>query len=265
MDQIEALKPVQMQIGDIPVIVHPPGWVVDPQVDLLQNEFQQKPAIISQIITVANNDSFAHYDELFRDTPTQYFVNRADTRVMAIFDYHEHGTPNFSAHKLIRKYKPSRECTDWFSFNNRKMGQKEFAEFLQDRIAHLSRSDRAEVSQSQLLGAILQFRATQNANCNSVTNLTNGDVKFEFTRDTQVQSATLPTQILLAIPVFEFGQQWEIPARLQYDLKEGKVTFWYQLINIDALKDEAFAAEVETLRLLISEEREDNAFFILEA
>jgi uncharacterized protein YfdQ (DUF2303 family) len=260
MDNVEALKPHLFSVGEIPVIVTPPGWNVHEQSELLPAEFVQKLGRLGAILSVENNESFAHYDKLFSTEATQYFARRNESLVRAVFDYHKPDMPGHREHVISRRFKLSREFSEWKSNSGKGFSQKSFAEFLQDRLHHLSRSERADVTQAQLLNAVLQFRATQNAICNSATNLTNGDVKFEFTRDTQVQSATLPTQLLLAFPIYEFGQPWEIAARLSYDLREGKVVFSYQLINVDSLVEDAFAAEVETLRQLIG-----GKFFILEA
>lgn len=259
METVEAPKPHLMDVAGVPVIVTPPGWNISEQTELLPAEFVQTPGQIETTVVVGNDESFAHYDALFTTEATQYFVRRSDSRVTAVFDYHQPGKPAHRGHLLARRYTLSREFTEWKANSGKNFSQKAFAEFLQDRMHHLSRSERADVSQAQLLQAVLQFRANQNSVCNSATNLSNGDVRFEYTKDTQVLSATLPTQLLLAFRIYEFGQQWEIAARLNYELKEGKVTFSYQLINVDSLVEDAFAAEVERLRQLIG-----GKFFILE-
>lgn len=254
MDVNAAPIPTVQTINDVPVVLTPPGWEVHELLSLAKKQFVQTPSRIKRTQVTRDNDSFVYYDQRFSTNATLYTVSRAQRTVSAQLDFHEtDALPAHDEHKLIRNFTFSKEFLAWKELNKKAFNQIEFAHFLEDRINDVS-PDGA-TSQADLMNAVVQFKANQNSTCQSANNLVNGDVEFLFASSTTVTSGKFPTQLVLRIPMFEFGQVLDINARLKYRLKEGVLTFWYELIRLEEVIDSVFEIEVDTLRRLLNEER----------
>lgn len=260
MDVNAPPQPFLTEISNVPVIATPQGWQLSVLTSLAEKQFVQAPSAVERIQTVQNNESFDYYDRRFSDESSLYTVSRKRQQVTAYLDFHKDpATPARTAHKLIRQFSLSKSFQAWLNANKTQMSQVDFANFLEDRISDLSTSPGAPTTQADLLNAVLQFKANQNSVVNAATNLTNGDVEFQFANNTSVTSTQFPTRLLLLIQVYEHGAQIEVPARLKFRLKEGVLTFWYELIRLEEFMETVFANEVELLRGAIGDK-----FFVLE-
>jgi uncharacterized protein YfdQ (DUF2303 family) len=249
MDVNQSPAPVRIDINGVPVIVTPPSWQHHILDNLGEKEFIQIPGAINESIVVRDNGSFVYYAKRFATPDALYVVNRITQQVNARLDYHKNAeTPALAQHLLVRQFAFSKRFDAWKTCDKKPFTQVDFANFLEDRLKDLSRSANAETSQSEIHTAVSQFRATQSSQCTSALNQANGDVEFQFTTATQVVSMSLPTRLLLSLEIYEFGQVWELGARLKYRLKEGVITFWYELINVSEFIADVFEAEVEQLR-----------------
>ena len=52
----------------------------------------------------------------------------------------------------------------------------------------------------------------------------------------------------IGIPVFWNGDPYQIDARLRYRVREGKVTFWYELIRPDKVLEAATAGVIDIIK-----------------
>lgn len=265
MDVQQSPTPYQTDVNGVPVIATPPSWSLHQLTNLAAHAFVQLPSQITGEQLVQNNESFAYYNHRFASDATLYTVSRENRRVTARLDYHAGSNkPSHNAHLLVREFSFSKRFQAWRESNKRNFSQIDFAHFLEDRIRDLSTAEHAPASQGSLLSAVLQFKATQSGVCNSATNLMNGDVEFTFSNNTNITSTQLPQSLLLSLDVFEFGRYWDIPARLKFRLKDGVLTFWYELIRIEEFLDEVFAQEVESLRMMLNGGDAAGVTFVLE-
>lgn len=241
------VQPAVFEVGGVAVLTLPPSWTQHPLLNLMKTAHVQAPGSISEDQVTRDNKSFCTYLKRFDHGQTLFRVQRQGAQVVADLDYHANGTsPATDTHRLRRAFSTSREFRGWKQADGKKLKQREFAEFLEDRMEHLSSA--GPVSQGSLLQAVLGFKANQNSACTAISSLVNGDVEFQFTRETRVMSLELPEQLELHIPVYEFGESWIIHARLRYELKESALTFWFDLVKIEDVVDDAFAAEVDSLK-----------------
>lgn len=99
----------------------------------------------------------------------------------------------------------------------------------------------------------MQFKALQKTTCVSALDTQNGDIKLEFVQETRNtrDGVVLPDRITIKVPVLEFEGEWEIHARLRYSLNEGKITFRYELIQIEDVEDLAFRTAIDSLAKLL--------------
>lgn len=245
MDQLQnapapQLFEVSTPDGDKPYMALPPNWkgeLVEPRLDV--------PTIIRERQTAANTEAFSAYLDRFKDARTILFASRTTRYVTARLDYHETATqPSSDTHSLARPFKPDRKFEAWKKLNGKDLTQIQFVNFLEDHLADVSSPDQAT-----LLRSIVQFKALRQVNCASAVNLSNGDLQFQYTQDTKSESGqvVMPERIQITVPVLEFESEWAINARLSYVLGEGRLTFKFQLIQIEDVEDLAFATAVEQL------------------
>lgn len=219
----------------------PPNWrgefAKDPAL-------QHTPEVVNETTSVANSPSFLTYFNRFKDERTLVTASRSGQRLIAHLDYHLNaGNPSPNRHSLIRVYKTDRRFNEWLTHNGKSFGQVRFAEFLEDRMLDVRSPEHADLLQS-----IVKFKALRSSACNSVIE-GNGDVRFEFVQSTSSPAGgvVLPERIAIRVPVLEFEDEWDIHARLRYELNEGKVSFKYELIAIDDVTDLAFRTAIADL------------------
>lgn len=56
-------------------------------------------------------------------------------------------------------------------------------------------------------------------------------------------------KVAIGIPVFWNGDAYQITARLRYRVREGKLTFWYELIRSDKTLEHATKQLIEKIKL----------------
>jgi uncharacterized protein YfdQ (DUF2303 family) len=246
MEQIQAPSPARFTLVkngvEFDYIVKPQGWTSE----IVENEeLDHTPPVVEGEQSVANTASFKAYFSRFADERSILFASRSRGVVRAELDYHLNAeTPAPSKHALTRTFKKDRKFVAWKQRNGQQQTQAQFVEFLEDHL-----DDVRDPNQADLLRSIVQFKAFRTANCASAVDLSSGDVQFQFTQETKgvAGQAVLPERILIEVPVLEFERAWKIAARLKYRLNEGKLVFWFELIRIEDVEDEAFRTAVDDL------------------
>jgi uncharacterized protein YfdQ (DUF2303 family) len=98
----------------------------------------------------------------------------------------------------------------------------------------------------------LGFEANADKRLRSKINLQSGGVQFEFvedeTKDTRTRMQVFE-RFTIGIPVFDGSQSaYPVEARLKYREKDGKVTFWYELIRQDRVFKSAVTDELRRIQ-----------------
>ena len=78
---------------------------------------------------------------------------------------------------------------------------------------------------------------------------------MNFIQDDDQQTLTqmkLFEKIAIGIPVFWNGDAYQITARLRYRVKDGKLTFWYELIRKDKVFEDASNNLINKLKSAIN-------------
>jgi hypothetical protein len=74
-------------------------------------------------------------------------------------------------------------------------------------------------------------------------NLSSGEAQISYVTqhtDDDGKPLKVPSLFLIHIPVFRAGAPYEIAVRLRYRLKEGRITWFYELYRADKVFDHAF-------------------------
>ncbi|WGE55853.1 YfdQ family protein [Actinobacillus equuli subsp. equuli] len=78
------------------------------------------------------------------------------------------------------------------------------------------------------------FEETRKSEFKSVQRLQDGTMTFAFTDEKSGGGTTrLPEEIVLGLQPFHNSEHYQIKARINYRIKNGLLTLWYELINLD--------------------------------
>ena len=230
------------------------------------DEYRIKPDRRTGTAVADTLPSFIDIANRFKGVDSAVFARAkvSDTAIeaslTAVFNYHPAGGDNtlaqFSDHRAIYHFPLSKDFRFWLSANGRKMGQLDFAQFLEDRILDLSAvqdGDREAIGNLSPSFAdplmVLQLARDLEIHSNETfrqkVKLSSGETEMKFTsenKDATGQPVQIPDFFVIQLPLFEGGQAERILVRLRYRVGDGKVTWWYDLYRVDAALESAFNA-----------------------
>lgn len=222
-------------IGDTPVVVLEKDQRVQDLESLLP-----APTRIRESVTLTEVISFIDYWQLFADDSSVIFSNLQDRSFQAVFDYHTAGFPGWAQHKAKLECRLSTEWKTWFEKNQKPFDQAGFAEFIEMNALDIVSPDSAEMVQ-----IALTLQAKTNIDFKSGVRLQNGQVQLGYQETINGTAGEngqmqIPEKFELGIRVFQGGEKYKVEAYLRYRIRDGKLTFFYQLIRPERLLEDAF-------------------------
>jgi uncharacterized protein YfdQ (DUF2303 family) len=141
------------------------------------------------------------------------------------------------------KFSPafSEEWNRWFKKDKNEFGQAAFAAFIEENLQDI-RSIDGSPSGTQMLEMATAFEANQDLRFKSSIRLQNGAVQLNFSENDDaatLQKMQVFERFTVGIPVFWSGDAYQMSARLRYRARDGKVTFWFELIRADKVLEDA--------------------------
>lgn len=150
-------------------------------------------------------------------------------------------TPAWRDHKAIFNPTQSVEWHRWFGKNAAVFSQFDFAQFLEENIKDIATQEGMPTG-AQMLEMALAFEANQDMRIKSAMRLQSGGVQLNFVQDDDAQTVAkmqIFERFSIGIPVFENDQGYALNARLRYRTRDGKVSFWFELIRPDRVLEDA--------------------------
>jgi uncharacterized protein YfdQ (DUF2303 family) len=210
--------------------------------------------------------SFIAHVNRHKDQSTALFaeIDRRTPSVTAVYDYHNlDGTPRFGEHRSVYPFPLSEEWKIWSENNGAEhaMGQREFAEFIEDRQPDLEPPSSAGAKTKKYVDALdcdiatpgqvitlsRGLSVTVDCELSNTIRLGSGEVQMVFKethKGVNGEPLKIPGAFLISVPFFVGGENWVLPVRLRYRASEGQVTWWYQLALVDTLFREAIDLEI---------------------
>lgn len=151
-------------------------------------------------------------------------------------------------------YQPvfSEEWVRWTGSNKKMFTQTEFAAFIEDNLKDITGIAGSEgPSGAQMLEMAISFEANQDMKFKSAIRLQNGGVQMSFSQDDDnqtIQKMQMFDRFAIGLPVFWNGEGYLIEARLRYRVREGKLTFWFELIRQDKTLEAATKTTIDMIR-----------------
>ena len=246
VDLASSIKPVEIACQDhIKRVALPPGWKLEEKDD---EKLHSTPYRKTGTIRLDDQDSFVNYVNRHKiaDLTTIYCqadYQKSEVDFGCIINDHN-GALNgqqWRDHRAL--YQPifSEEWNRWTGNDTEPLSQTGFAMFIEDNLADIAAVEGMPTGQ-QLLEMATSFQANQDMRFKSAVRLQNGGVNMSFVQDDDNQTLAqmkLFEKIAIGIPVFWNGDAYQITARLRYRVKEGRLTFWYELIRHDKVLEDA--------------------------
>lgn len=245
IDLASSIQPTRHDNAHISRVALPPGWKLEERDD---EKLYSTPVRKKGTIHIDDRDSFIEYINIHKIDDQTNIYCQADYKeskvgFKCIINDHA-GTADGQAWRDHQAhYEPlfSEEWKRWTLNDDKEFNQIEFARFIED-----NRDDIASVqgmpSGSELLEMAISFEANQDLRLKSHIRLQNGGVNLNFVQDDDDQTLVkmkMFEKIAIGIPVFWNGDAYQITARLRYRVREGKLTFWYELIRSDKVLEDA--------------------------
>ncbi len=156
--------------------------------------------------------------------------------------------PAWADHRATVQLKKTRQLQNWQSNNKKKMSQEAFALFLEEFLEDIVSPVATEVLH---FAETLEARRTEVFKSSIRTSTGECNLVFSSERDGD-HNTVLIENFTLGIPLFDGGPAYEVKVKLFHRVIEQKLTFWYELRQIDYILDKAWEAEVEFLNETLS-------------
>ena len=224
-------------VDSIPFVVVPENHRVEDLERLLD-----KPSRVKAEVIVTEAESFINYVNKHKaDTFSMIYADMDSEKnslslIAVIDDNGPASNPCWRGHRCIFTPNLSVEWKRWLSRNKQHFSQTDFATWLEDNLPDIAGVEGMP-SGADILQMALGFEANAEKRLRSKINLQNGGVQFEFVEDEDKDTRTkmqVFERFTLGLPVFDgSASAYPLEARLKYREKDGKVTFWYELIRPD--------------------------------
>ncbi len=228
--------------------------------------------------------SFIAHAKRNKDEASALFAEGAgmSARLLAIYDYHliagpqaitygtkdgvqavERETDNparWCGHRCGYDFPMSDEWRAWFGQSGEKMGQADFAAFLEEHIADLipppnakdlEKTNAAKIAKhygaiggpDKLMAVARGLKVTSTEKVEQSQNLQTGEIQVTYSQDHGDGKVKVPGLFFIVIPVFQNGTAYRIAVRLRYRLSQGAVIWFFELYRADLVFRDAFQAD----------------------
>ena len=250
--------------GNMKRVALPPGWTLVEKDD--DPRLLAAPRRKIAKVKMHDAESFIDY--------TKRHGSLTDSTIWCIADYkagkvgftailNDHGEEDnqaaFRDHRATFSPEFSEEWNRWTGMNKKPFNQAAFAEYIEENLKDIA-SVEGSPTGSQMLEMALAFEANQDMKFKSAIRLQSGGVQMAFTQDDDAGTLAKMSafdRFTIGFPVFWNGDAYRIDARLRYRVREGKLTFWFELIRQDLILE----AATQTLIALIRDKTGNPFFF----
>ena len=251
-----------------PVAVLPEGKRLESLRPLLEEYVMAAPRRRDGTAVLEDPQAFIELVNRHKDLDSVLFAcaRLTEPSVTAVLDYHRKDhTPRFGEHRAHYAFPHSDEWKAWFGRNKREMNQKQFAEFIEDRLMDLAEPQKAGERTREYVQALeatlsprgkvaevsRQLEINIEQEFVSAQKLHNGEGQLIFKEkhtDVQGNPVQVPSAFLIEIPVFTRGALVVIPVRLRYRATKEAIIFFYELAMLDELFRLAIDAQISDIQ-----------------
>lgn len=264
----EMKQPIIIPLPDTPPhisrVAYPEGWRV---FDYDDEKHLPAPARKKATVRLTEAASFVDYIKRHGSLATsttwcKVNYTAGDVDFISIINDHgeEDNQPAWRDHTVRFTPEFSEEWKRWNKKNSEPFSQFDFAGFIEENLKDIV-SVNGSPSGAEMLGMALSFEANQDMKFKSAIRLQSGGVNMSFVQDDDAQTVAqmkMFDRFTLGMTVFRGAKitkddksevdAYQVDARLRYRQREGKLTFYYELIRPDKTLESATKTLIETLR-----------------
>jgi uncharacterized protein YfdQ (DUF2303 family) len=231
--------------GASPLAVIPDGYKI-------QNlrEFLIDPDVLKQRVDVLTADAFLAYWGKFKLPESVVFADERTATYTALFDYHEsNGEPGRCLHRVVYAAPKAPEWLTWTALDRKRIGQAEFAEFIEENYV-----DVLEPSHAEMIQISMNLQVKKGLAFGQSTRLSDGQVQLTYNEEisgtvqTQAGSIKVPESFTLQLPVFLGGPRYPLKALLRYRISGGQLQIGFDLHRPQKVVESATTAVTEAIR-----------------
>jgi len=203
-------------------------------------------------VSIDSAESLLNYVETHGSANSAVFAHASSSSITAVLDWHaQHGTAFEAGHGLHRiqfSLEKTSAYNDWTGVSGRAMGQRVFAEFIEEHL-----TDIVEPNAMDVLEAATNLQGKRNVEFASGVRLANGDQQIKWVETTEAKTSgdiKVPTQIKLRLPIYRGAEEettFEFRTLLRYRITDGKLTFEIKMLGVEDIDALAFAAVSEAV------------------
>ncbi|ANU65070.1 hypothetical protein A4V04_00560 [Burkholderiales bacterium YL45] len=250
----KATAPFKVDIEGVPLLAVPVSnnnnWEIRDFSKLLD-----RPKRITGITEFNEPESFCSFvkDYLTKDSSLymKADLDKLTFKVLAVFNDNKRETSNWCDQRAY--YVPcfSPEWKEWNQNNATKLNQVEMAEFIENHIEDIYSDRDKGVSAAEVYEAVSNLHDCRNVTFSSRVNVSNGMASFAYTEKTGGEKKLeVPTEFLIAIPIFASGQLHSIRVKLRYRINRntGELTLWFELMQIQKVFKRAIDTVADSIK-----------------
>jgi len=239
---------------DVRRVALPPGWRIEERDDeKLLDAPRRKRASVKLLDAESFIEYMKRHGSLTDSTiwcETDYVAGKVD--FLGIINDHGEDATAAAWRDHTATFAPefSEEWKRWAGNSDKAFGQAEFANFIDNNLKDITGGDGMP-SGTQMLEMAISFEAKQDMRFKSAIRLQSGGVQMQFVQDDDqqtIEKMQMFDRFAIGIPVFWNGDAYRIEARLRYRVRDGKLTFWYELIRKDKTLEAATKTIIDTIR-----------------
>jgi len=219
-------------------------------IEAVGNKHLPQPPRVTRSVTLTDLEELVNYlNELVATDGAPYPVIFADypSLQFCLFPaYHQGKALSWLDHQVRVNLCHSREFKQWQEKNGVRMSQVDFAEFIDRNVI-----DIIEPTGASMLTMAQTLEATRTEVFKSAVRVSDGTHKFTWANDTAdgAGNTVIPDRFKLALRVFQGDEDaMEVTAKLYYRIKDGAVTFFYQLHRVDEIVEKLWTEKLIRLR-----------------
>lgn len=240
--------------GELPVLMVPNGYQAKVLTDLKLQDLEKHlatPLRKRGKVVLHDAASFIHYINLHKDEGVTSIYCDADyqaSKVELVAIFNDQGADKTGWRDHTAAYSPlqSVEWKRWIGMNRKPFSQVEFAAFIEDNLQDIA-SVEGMPNGTQMLEMAMNLEANQDSRFKSNIRLQSGGAELTFVQkedDATLERMKLFERFSIGIPPFFNGSSFRIDARLRYRVRDGKLSFWFELIREDKVLQAAAEEEI---------------------
>ncbi len=242
----------------VPVAIFPDGaiGIIDDASVALVEMYEHRPRIGTTPLTEV--DSFIALLNRLGSEQTVVYADTAKLAFTAVLDDHPADPTTTAArqHRATYACPRSPQWLAWTELDGKQQTQTQFADFVESHLEDMIGAQGFPMP-TEVLQMARNLHVLTQGEFRREINPTNGDSVFVCKTQTDAKSTQIPRAFMLAIPVFDGGDRYQVEARVRFTLASGAPSFSYTLHRRAEIERDAFAevrAKVakETGRLVLA-------------